>query len=454
MARIPLPIHSYEHLSKPVGVERLVNCMAERAPPEGKAPAAVMQIPGIKTQTDLGSGPGRGMFLFQGILFAISGNTFYSVSASNVISGIGTIPGTDVVSFAQNPTQLVICSESGSSVWDGNFLTPITDPDFDTGVQCCGINSYVLFRKAASGQFFSSDFADALSYDALFFATAEGSPDNLVGIISDHQQAILMGSDSGEIWSDHDQSGFPFARDANGFFELGCAAGKSLAKLDNSVVWLASDLTVRRLEGLTPVRISQHGVEQAIATYSRVDDAYGFSYAWMGHTFYVLTFPTVRHTWVFDAATSEWHERESYGQGRWRPCAAVNAYGKWYVQDFETGKVGTLDQDTHTEWDQPLVVQATFPTVSGKGELLPHAALEIAFETGAAAPGVDPQATLQTSDDSGRTWRTKATKSLGKLGRYKTKVIWDALGSSYERVYRVIAYGTKIVISDAYLTLG
>src|SRR5262249_59151774 len=35
MPRIPLPNHSYEHLSKPVGVERLVNCMAEKAPPEG-----------------------------------------------------------------------------------------------------------------------------------------------------------------------------------------------------------------------------------------------------------------------------------------------------------------------------------------------------------------------------------------------------------------------------------
>src|SRR6185295_78154 len=349
----------------------------------------------------------------------ISGNTFYSVNSSDTAIAIGSVPGTDVVSWAQNPTQLVACSESGSVVWDGSTLTAITDPDFNNGVQCCSIDSYILFRTASTGQFFASDFANALSYDALFFATAEGSPDNLVGIISDHQQAILMGESSGEIWSDQGLSGFPFGRDANGFFELGCIAGKSVAKIDNSVVWLASDLTVRRLDGLTPVRISQHGVEQAIASYDTIEDAYGFTYSWMGHVFYVLTFPTERHTWVFDANTQEWHERESYGQGRWRPCAAVFAYQKWYVQDFETGKVGTLDQNTYGEWDQPLVASATFPDVYNNGELIAHNSLEIMFETGAAAPGANPQATLQVSDDGGRTWRTKATKSLGRIGRYK-----------------------------------
>src|SRR6185295_4261037 len=107
MARLPLPIHSYEHLSKPVGVERLVNCMAEKAPPEGKAPAALMQTPGIAARTNVGSGPGRGLFVFQGILYAISGNTFYSVNSSDTAIAIGSVPGTDVVSWAQNPTQLV-----------------------------------------------------------------------------------------------------------------------------------------------------------------------------------------------------------------------------------------------------------------------------------------------------------------------------------------------------------
>lgn len=456
--RIQLPNHSYEHYSKPVGVERLVNCMAERAPPEGKAPAALLRTPGILPQTNVGTGQGRGLFKFKGQLYAVSGNTLYLVTSSNTVTAIGSVPGTDIVSFALTPTQLVVCSASGTVVYDGAALAAITDPDFDNGVQCCAVDSYVLFRKGNSGKFFSSDFADATSYDALNFATAEGAPDNIVGIITDHRQVVLLGEDTGELWGDSGASGFPFERDPNGFFELGCAAGSSLAKFDNSIVWLASDLTVRRLNGLTPERISQHGVEQAIGSYTRVDDAYAFTYKQLGHEFYVLVFPTDEHTWIYDANTTEWHERESYGEGRWRPCSACYCYGKWYVQDFETGKVGTLDINTYTEWGDTLRSSMTFPSVYNNGDYIAHNSFEIMVETGVGTEtgqGFNPQLTLEISDDDGRTYRTLPTKSIGKTGEFKKKVIWDALGASYARVYRFsFSDPCKLVVSDAAVNLG
>lgn len=457
MAKLPLPVHSYQHVSRPVGVERLVNCFAEKAPPEGKAPAALMRAPGIVTGTSVGNGPGRGLFRFHGELYAVSGTTLYKVSSGYVATSLGTVNGTDIVSFAENPTQFVICDSSASYYSDGSTVTQITDADFNNGVQCCALDSYILFRTRDSGQFFSSDFADASSYDALMYATAEGLADDLVGIISDHRQLLLLGEYSTEIWYNAGTSGFPFARDANGFLELGCAAGATLARIDNSVYWLASDLTVRRLDGLTPVRISQHGVEQAIATYA-VADAYAFTYSQQGHIFYVLTFPSSGHTWVYDATTTEWHERQSYGLSRWRPCSAAFCYGLWFVQDYETGKVGTIDTDTYTDWDDTQRLEATFPSVYNNGTLLAHGSLSVMAETGVGnvtGQGTDPQMTLELSNDGGRTWRTQATKSLGLIGQYKSRVKWDALGSARDRVYRIsISDPVKVVISDAQLRLG
>lgn len=453
MASIRLPIHSYQHRSKRVGSERLINCYAEVAPPEGKAPYSVTRSPGIVSAVSLNSLEGRGVYRWQGLLYAVSGLTLYLINSAHAATSIGTIAGTGIVSFAETPTQLVICANSASYVYNGTTLAQITDSDFQSGVQCCSIDGYVLFRRESTGIFFSSDLADASSYDALFYATAEGLADNIVGIIADHRQAILAGEDSMELWQNGGISGFPFIRDANGFIELGCAAGNSLAKRDNSIYWLASDRTVRRLEGITPARVSTDGVEQAIATYT-VSDAIGFAYTQYGHSFYVLTFPTSAATWVLDINTGEWHERHSYGLNRWRPIATAQAYGRQYVQDFETGKVGYLDIETSTDWDDTHRMEMTFQDVYSNGRRLKHKRLEIICETGVGTTGqgADPQLTLEYSDDSGKTWTTLPTKSMGEIGEYKTRIQWHRLGSARYRQYRLsISDPAKVVIADAQL---
>jgi hypothetical protein len=454
MPSFKLPAHSYQHRSKRVGSERLVNCFAEMAPPEGKAQIAVTRAPGIAAAVTLNTLEGRGVYRWQGLLYAVSGQNFYLISSAHVATLISSsITGVGTVSFAETPTQLVICTNNATYVYNGTSVSQVTDPHFDAGVQCCSIDGYVLFRRESTGIFFASDLGDATSYDALMFATAEGLSDNIVGIIADHRQAILAGEDSMEIWYNAGISGFPFIRDANGFVELGCAAGKSLAKRDNSIYWLASDLTVRRLEGVTPVRVSQDGVEQAIAGYY-VADAVGFAFSQYGHSFYVLTFPTSDATWVLDINTGEWHERQSYGLGRWRPSSAILAYSRIYVQDYETGKVGYLDIDTYTDWGDTQRMEMTFQDVYSDGNVIKHSKFELICETGVGTTGqgADPQLTLEYSNDSGKNWTTLPTKSMGEVGEYKTRVRWHRLGAARYRQYRLsISDPCKVVIADAQL---
>ena len=458
--RVPLPIHSYQHSSRPVGCERLVNCFAEAAPPEGKSPTVVMRAPGTVAAVTLGSGPGRGIFSWNEVLYAVSGTTLYSINSGHVATSLGTISGTVACSFGVNTSQLVVCTRPDAFVWNGATLTQVVDADYTSrgASQVTSIDSYVVFIEPNSGRIFSSNLNDALSYDGLFFATAEGYPDNLVGIIADHRQLVLAGTQTVELWYDSGGSGFPFTRDTNGFIELGCAAGASLAKADNSVYWLASDLTVRRLEGLTPVRVSQHGVEQAIRSYT-VSDARGDGYTQDGHVFYVLTFPTSGHTWVFDATTKEWHERVSNGLTRWRPCSIATCYGKSYVQDYNTGKVGYLSPDTYDEWSDILRSEWTYSSAGYKGgERSFHSELSCQIETGVgltSGQGSDPQIMLDVSNDGGRTWRAMTTKKIGKIGKTRTRVTWNALGSSRDRVYRMaVSDPIKVTVSDTQLEVS
>jgi hypothetical protein len=453
-----LPIHSYIHSSRPVGVERLVNCFAEQAPPEGKSPSVVMRAPGTVLGCAVGSGYGRGLYAWNDALYAVSGTSLYSITSAHVATSVGTISGTAAVSWAVNPTQLVINPSPDAYVYNGSSLTQVTDADYTSrgGASASSIDGYILYREPNTGRFFSSDLNNAASYDALLFATAEGFPDNVIGQIADHRQLFLAGATSMELWYNAGTSGFPFARDSNGFIELGCAAGGSLAKADNSVYWLASDLTVRRLEGLTPTRVSQHGVEQAIRSYGTKSDAIGMTYTQDGHIFYVLTFPTDGHTWVYDATTKEWHERESYGLTRWRPCAMAFCYGRNYVQDYETGKVGYLDPDTYTEYGLTHRSSFTFGGAAyNNGRRTFHSMLEVMAETGVGlttGQGSAPEIMLDKSDDGGRTWQALPNKSLGAIGAYRSKVRWWRLGSSRDRIYRcAVSDPVKLTISDAAL---
>jgi hypothetical protein len=72
---------------------------------------------------------------------------------------------------------------------------------------------------------------------------------------------------------------------------------------------------VYRANGYTAQRISTHAVEWQIQQYGNLSDAIAYTYQQDGHSFYVLIFPSANTTWVFDVATSLWHERAAFING-------------------------------------------------------------------------------------------------------------------------------------------
>jgi hypothetical protein len=347
--------------------------------------------------------------------------------------------------MATNGTNFVIVRpENGFGYYNSasTTISQIVDSTF-TGWGAADVDyldGYFVFRRPDSQQFFNSGL-NALTFNALDIATAEGAPDNLKGLIVDHRELFLPGERSSELWYNATLSpGSPFSRSPNGLIELGLGASYSLGKQDNSVMYLASDLTFRRLQGITPQRVSNHGIEGVTQRLSLTSDCFALSYSQEGHLFVAFTFPFAGRTLVYDATTTEWHERESLGYGRWRPNVLIEAYGKTLACDSESGKVGILDPDTHEEWGEPQRVSFTFASVYAEGNRASHRRFELGVNTGyglLAGQGSDPLATLYLSDDGGETFRAMPTRSLGLRGKYQSRVVWWRLGSSRDRVYRV-----------------
>jgi hypothetical protein len=134
-----------------------------------------------------------------------------------------------------------------------------------------------------------------------------------------------------------------------------------------------------------------------------------------------------------------WHERESLGFNRWRPLFILNCYDQWFVGDFFTNRIGTLDPETFKEWDDILRCEVTSPPISIENKQITHKRLELVFANGVGlnlGQGSDPKVMLQWSDNGGRKFGAERFQPLGKIGETHVRAIWNQLGQCRDRVYR------------------
>lgn len=125
---------------------------------------------------------------------------------------------------------------------------------------------------------------------------------------------------------------------------------------------------------------------------------------------------------------------------QWGAGAYVYADDKHYIGDAESGKVGVLSNRIYTQFDDELKCSATSPPIHSEGKELFFGRLHIDFEMGQGATtgqGADPQAMLQWSDDGGKTWSSEYWRSMGRIGEYSRRAVWNRLGSSRNRVFRL-----------------
>lgn len=452
--RFQLPISTYSLRSTPASSARLLNCYAEALPPDAKSPVLLTGTHGVAAWTTVGTGPIHAMHAALGFLFVVTGTKLYKIDSNKVATELGDVGAAVNLDMDSNTDSVVVVNEPDAYYTDGTTFTQITDADFTS--RGAGdvefVDNYLLFREPDSGRFFGADLGSPSAYSALNFATAEGSPDEMVGLKVDHRQVVLMGEKTIELWENTGVSGFPFERSINGLLEIGCFNGRTVAKQDNSIFWLANDYTVRRLDGATPVRVSNHAVEKLIGD-SSIASGTAYAYSQDGHLFYVLTFPEV--TVVYDATTQEWHERETYGSTYWKPACHANAFGLELVGDNTSNAIGYLDPETYQDFGGTRRVEWVYQPVYADSRYAFHDRLEVVLETGlglTTGQGSDPEIMLDYSDDGGKTWVSMPNRSLGPLGTYETRVVWQRLGRSRMRVYRMaVSDPIPVYVTDTQL---
>jgi hypothetical protein len=430
----------------------MVNLFPEVIPEGGKEPGFLNRAPGLQFQQTVGTGPIRALWAHQ-----TNGTDFYVVSGSEVykLTGLtatpqllGTISAAGQVSIADNGTQIFFACNPNGYIYNETtgVFAQITDPDFAGAVTVAYLDGYFVFNQPNSQILWVTQLLDGTSVDPLDFASAEGSPDGVVGIIADHRELWVFGTDSVEVWYDSGATDFPLTRIQGAFNEIGCVSAYTIAKMDNGLFWLGTDARgqgiVYRANGYTGQRISTHAVEYAIAQYGNIADAIAYTYQQEGHAFYVLTFPSGNATWVYDVATQAWHERAGFDNGeftRHRSNCQCNFGGNIIVGDFENGNIYTLSLDVYADnggiqkW---LRSWRALPTGTNNLKRTAHHSLQLDVESGvglnlypayAGDENIDTEAGLdlvaeyvQTylATQTGVTLTTEAGDGFQPLGQY------------------------------------
>lgn len=422
------------------GNELLVN-VYPRASTGGKYPFNLINTPGLAFFCELPTFPVLGLHNNKGRVFAVTPSKMYEIFKNGTFKELGDVDIKGRAVMEDNGIQVVVVDGFKGFYYDANTekVEQITHEAFYPAATVTYQDGYFLFDRKGTGQFFISELLN-LDFDPLDFATAEGQPDNLVAILSDHREIFLFGTETIEVWYNSGASDFPFERNQGAFIEKGCAARYSVAKQNNTVYFVGSDLMVYQMTGYTPVRISTHAVEKTLKDVD-LSDAFAYTYQDEGHLFYVLTIPSRDVTWCYDISTGAWHIRQSYQFGRHQSNNAIFFDSKTLVGDFQNGRIYQMAGNFYTDDGEPVVREFVLPTVNNGREFLTVDSLEFDMGTGVgliSGQGNDPELRVYFSKDSGKTYSESFKRGrIGKVGEYLTRAKVNRFGAARQFTFKV-----------------
>ena len=369
-----------------------------------------------------------------------------------------------------------------------NFsVLPSSDGAF-TGASAVDIvDNYFVYNRPDTQQWAASNVLSPITY-GLSYASKFTGPDNLVSLICDHGQVYLLGETTTEVWADQGTFPFAFQRIPGSSSQHGLASKFSIARLGNSFAYVAKNnrgqAEIVIMNGYFPQRISTHAVENTLVN-KNVSDAIAYTYQLEGHECYVVTFPSLDLTWVYDVSTQLWHKwlwtdnQNNYHRHR-SNCSAF-FQGVVLVGDYENGQIYQLDPNNYTDNGQTIRRLRRCPHLTTDLQRQYFDELQIQFQPGVGTTGLsniegnlvgdplsigpletyfigpndeiiiglqqnlnsltpttDPQAMLRWSSDGGSTWSNEHWSAIGKTGKYKNRIIWRRLGWARDRVYEVV----------------
>jgi len=443
------------------GVARLINCRAEIAGDEQRVKVTTRAVSGLTHLGTLGGTGGvRAMIEVDGIGIAVAGRVVHQFESGGTSFILGGMPSDGLVTMARNSRQsgaqtLIVCDGLAKYVANG-VLADVTDTDIGAPNSVCAVGNHFV-TSSADGYLRSSEINDASDWDALDITSAQSDPDGLLRVMARGNAVVALGQRSVEIWDyTGSNDGFPFQR--GNTIRVGCssAAGVTSAPLITSqlvtdtIAWAATDKDgasagVVILDGYTPRKISHHAVDRDMRACADPSTISACSWTEDGHAYMAWTIPGVT-TWVYDTATSQWHERQSKGKSHWNIGTTMVLGNRVIGGHRDSPDIYWIDPDAQDEDGDELIMTLQTPPIHAYPDQMELNAIYADCVTGVGRntttpANLDPTVMMSMSYD-GETWGTELSRALGRQGQSQARLAWHGLGTTDHR-------GTSIKLSSS-----
>lgn len=404
--------------------------------PGGKSEFVLQSFPGQKLFGSTTVGDDRGSHRMAGVPFGVVGESLVEIDANGAHTAVGAIPGIERCTFADDGTNLFICTAGSVYQYNGTVVIQVTDPDIDGSNAVAILNNQFIYTKP--NLFIISDVGNGASASGLNAAQAESQPDDLVRAYVFDETVYMLGTESTEEWYNSGAGSPPFARITGQVHDTGLGALHSVANTDNFMYWLGDDTRVYRLRSGNMQPISDITVSNAIEGYGSISDAVGFTFTLQGQNFYLLSFPAANRTWLYNESLGAdgWSELSSGTNDAMYKCTSfVRAYNKNLVRDKSSGELYEWSTTTYSDNGDVIQRQRQMSPIHGglvgaPGRRLKMSGMEFVVQTGVGlitGQGEDPKMLLEYSTDDSIAWKHGTWISLGRQGIYQPNVKWDKM---------------------------
>lgn len=472
---LPIATGYYVSSSIPVAAQECTNMYVSIPETAGYTKAQLFPTPGIIEIINTGAAnKNRGAHVMAGVPYFVCGQRLFRLDRAVSVDGVesysttdlGEIEGADYVSMADNGEQLcIVVPGIKGYIYNRttSALTTITNAAYyDLGPSQQVVYADGYFIHQAAKNVFNSALNNGLSYSGIEFAEAEADPDDITGIHVSRGQLFIGGSETTEGWQNVGALNFPFQRIPGYILPIGIKAKNSIVDTGNTFCFVGNDIggqaAIYQYSGNNFDKISTASIESLLLRYTQeeIQSIIGFQYSQNGAVFAGWILPDT--CIVYDAKASQlaqkpiWHERKSFiseEQTRWRANCVLQAYGKFFVADYRSGRIGVLSLDTYTEFGEYIRRRFSAGPFNNQEGATFWNSIQLIVEAGtdtvlSRGPTID----MSYSNDGGKTFGSEVSRSIGEIGNYTTQPTWNRLGLCRNaRVYRFdYADDAKLVV--------
>ena len=420
--------------------------------------------PGLSEFVDLGTSTAiDGLFFWQSrdVVIAVSGGVIYSISEDGsfvAVPGATLNTGTRVI-FAQHGNSLILANGGNMVIIGGSSATTITGTGVPNNVtHVAFIDQYIIAEEANTKIFHFSDVGTPESWNPLSFAAPVVKPDIINAIhTTAHGEILFFGPESLEVYINDAVN--PFSPLQGAQSTRGCIAPYTVTPVGETFFYLDMSKKLVFLNEKRQAQTIDTPISRGIQEFATVSDAYAFYIEISGRSFFVVTFPTEKQTWVYDRVLNSWAR-----WGFWN--SATSSYDHWLVGTYTnatvwnkhiggdrklTGKVFEIKSDNLDD-DGSMIrfFRRTGHITHGTHFRKRSNKLSFKVKSGiGSSDATSPSLMVKWRDDNGEFWANERLISLKAVGDSEFFAEIYNLGMYRARQYEVsLSDDTPLVLSD------